>query len=89
MSLGSEVEHHVHLRHELVHQLGVADVAPHEAVAGVAFHVPQVGRVAGVGELVQVDHPAAGVTLKQVEDEVAADEAAAAGDQDAGVVQHL
>jgi hypothetical protein len=87
--LGGKVEHHVHLRHELVHQGGITDVAPHEPVVGVLFHVPQVGGVAGVGELVQVDHLAALIAIQQVEDEVAADEAAAAGDQNTRVLEHL
>lgn len=66
-----------------VEKLGIADVAHHEldAVLGQARDV--LG-VAGVGELVEHGHVNAGAVVDDVMDEVAADEAAAAGDNDVG-----
>ena len=67
-----------------VDQRAIADVAADEDVAGVAFEARQVGEIAGVGEGVEVDD----ALLRglgggePVEDEVAADEAGAAGDED-------
>ena len=79
VGLRGVVDHGVGVRHESVHQRGVADVADHEldAVGGQPRDVP---RVAGVGQLVQHGHVDAGVLAHHVVDEVAADEAAAAGD---------
>ena len=66
---------------DAVEQLGVADVAHHElhAVLGQAGDVLW---VAGVGELVEHRHVDAGAVVDHVVDEVGADEAAAAGDND-------
>ena len=52
-----------------------------EAVARVALQVGEVGWVAGVGELVEVDEAAPGEPRQGEADEVGADEAGAAGDQ--------
>ena len=80
MALGGEVYDGIRLRHQLRDDSAITDIAAHEAVARVAFHIAQVVQVAGVGELVQVDHVV--VVLRQhVADEVAADEAGAAGDE--------
>lgn len=66
---------------ELVQESAVADVPHHEldAVVGQPRDVP---RVARVGELVEHGHVHAGVVLDHIAHEVAADEAAAAGDDD-------
>jgi hypothetical protein len=61
----------------------VADVAAHERVARVAAQRREVAEVARVGELVEVQHRLAG-RGDPVEDEVGADEAGAAGDEDHG-----
>ena len=62
-------------------QLRIADIALHEEVARVVLHCGQGFKVAGVGQLVQVEDGL--VVLRQpVENEVAADEAGAACDQD-------
>jgi hypothetical protein len=58
----------------------VVDVALHENMPRVAFQASQVVRVAGVGQLVQVDDGRA-LRLQPVVDEVGADEACAAGHQ--------
>ena len=60
-------------------QVAVADVALHEHVVGVVAQRRQRFRVAGVGELVQVDYAqSVGDSLVH---EIAADEAGAAGDE--------
>jgi len=65
------------------HQGPVADVALHEDMARVAFQAGQVVQVAGVGQLIQVEHGLV-TAAKPVEYEVGANEAGAAGDQDHG-----
>ena len=79
VGLGGVVHHGVGVRHEPVHERGVADVADHQlhAVGGQPGDVPG---VAGVGELVEHGHLHAGVLADDVVDEVAPDEAAPAGD---------
>ncbi len=62
---------------------GVADVAVDEGVGGIAGERGEVGGVAGVGELVEIDDGrGAWLGFEPVEDEVGADEAGAAGDED-------
>lgn len=81
VGLGGVVDDGVVARHDLVEQLGVADVAHHElnAVGGQAGDVL---RVAGVGQLVQDGDVHPGMVVDHVVHEVAADEAAAARDDD-------
>src|SRR5439155_676556 len=62
-------------------QLGVADVAVDEGVARIALDVLQVRRVARVGELVEVDDGVVGARREDVSNEVRADEAAPARDE--------
>ena len=66
-------------RHQPVQQLGVADVA-HDELHAVGGEPRDVLGVAGVGQLVQDGDVDARVVLHHVVDEVAADEAAAARD---------
>ncbi len=61
---------------------GVVDVAVDEAVPRVAGEVCEGGGVAGVGELVEVENGEVRSGFKQVTDEVGADEAGAAGEQE-------
>jgi len=69
------------LGQQAVEQRDVGDVAVHEDVARVALQAVQVVQIARVGELVESDD--AFVRLREpVEDEVGADEAGAAGDED-------
>jgi len=86
VALGGEVADRVDavFGEDRVHPLEVADVLPQKDIApGEALaEVPEVFGVAGVGQLVDIHDPAgeAGL-LEQVADEVAADEAASAGDE--------
>ena len=79
VGLGGVVDDRVVAGDDAVQQLGVADVADDEldAVGGQARDI--LG-VAGVGQLVQNGHVDPGVVVDHVVDEVAADEAAAARD---------
>ena len=85
MAFGGKVEDGAWLvlGQQTADQLGIADIALHEEVARVVLHCGQSFEVAGVGQLVQVEDGL--VVLRQpVENEVAADEAGAACDEDHG-----
>ena len=85
VALGGEVDDGVDAGDELGDEVGVADVALDEAVAlgeRRAVDVAQVVEVAGVGQLVEVDDLVVVVRRQEMADEVAADEAGAARDQD-------
>jgi len=62
-------------------ELGVADVSADEAVARVQFERREVGGISGVGEQIEIDDDG-GRGLDRGENEVGADEAGAAGDED-------
>ena len=83
MALGCEVQHcaWLVLCQQLRHQAGVANVALHKHMTWVVFKGFQVGQIARVGELVEVDDLLVG-TAKPGVDKIAADEAGAAGDKD-------
>jgi hypothetical protein len=81
--LGGEVDDGVAACHRLPHRRRVADVALLEAVAGMAGMLGDVGRAGGVGEQVEIHDLDAPALAQQVAQEVAADEAAAARDEDA------
>lgn len=81
VALGGVVHDRVVARHQPVQQLRVADVADDELHA-VGGQPGDVLGVAGVGQLVQDGHVHLGVVVDYVVDEVAADEAAAARDDD-------
>ena len=82
VGLGGVVDHGVGLGHEAVDQVGVADVA-HDELDAVGGQPGDVLGVARVGQLVEHGDVDAGVLAHDVVDEVGADEAAAAGDDDA------
>ncbi len=84
VALGREVDDRVGAAGGGADGLRVGHVALDETVAGVAGEVGEVGEVAGVGEAVEVQDGDGGVGLEQVADEVAADEAAAAGHEHKG-----
>ena len=82
VGLGGVVDHGVRLGYEAVDERGVADVA-HDELDAAGGQPRDVLRVAGVGQLVEHGHVDARVLAHDVVDEVGADEAAAAGDDDA------
>jgi hypothetical protein len=63
------------------HEVDIADVALHEAVAWIVFQLGQIGEAAGIGQLVQRDDRRA-FRLAPVPDKIRADESRAAGDED-------
>src|SRR5665213_2468195 len=83
MRLGGEVDDRARpvLREESGDQRAVADVAVHEHVARVGRKAREVGGIAGVSQLVEIDHTLV-LRGQPVEDEIGADEARAAGDED-------
>src|SRR3989475_192178 len=80
-ALGGEIDHRVDAAGDVADQLAVADVAVDEGVARIALDVLQVRRVARVGELVEVDDGVVGARREDVSNEVRADEAAPARDE--------
>ena len=84
MALGSQVDDAVDvvLTHYVEHLVEVADVGAHEGVVGALFYIFEVGEVAGIGELVEVDDMVLGVFVDEEAHYVRAYEAGAAGDED-------
>ena len=58
----------------------VADVHPDETVVGLVFDILEIGQVAGIGQLVEIDDPVVRIFVHEMTDHVASDEARAAGD---------
>ena len=83
MALGGEVDDIVEivLCKQALDQLLVADVALHKDVAGVALNVLQVLKVAGIGQLVEVDQQNFRVLLEHIMHEVGTDKTGTAGDK--------
>ena len=90
MTFGSEVDDAVDVLvlHQFIHAFKVADVHLDEAVVGLVLNVLQVGKVAGVGQLVEVDDFVFGVFVDEQADDMVADEACTASDDDGAFVCH-
>ena len=82
VTLSSVVNNRIGLADQLVHQVGVTDIAD-DQLHLVLRQTGDVGRVTGVGQLVEDgDVFNLGVVIDQEVNEVGADEAAAPGDDD-------
>ena len=83
MAFGREMDHAVDLifLHDAAHLVVVADVGPDEGIVGFVLDVLQVGEVAGVGELVEVDDVVVGIFVDEETDHVRTDESGASGDE--------
>ena len=81
MAFGGEVHHPIRLEaaEERGHGAGVTDVRVRELVVGVAGQIVERVPVAGVGQRIHIED-AMGRGREQETDEIAADEAGAAGD---------
>jgi hypothetical protein len=66
---------------QLRHDCAIADVAAHEFVPGIMGKRSEIAEVAGVGEQVEIEDRLA-LCGEPIQDEVGADEAGAAGDED-------
>jgi len=81
--LGGEVDDRVDLAGQVVDHLAVGDVPADETVAGGSLQLGQVGRVAGIGQLVQDDDLDLGPGPAEQLDEVASDEPGGSRDKQA------
>ena len=81
VGLRGEVDDGVDPAAGVAHDLAVADVALEKRVARVVLEIGQVGGIPRVGQLVEIDDAVVRVRRQDVADEVGADEAASAGDQ--------
>ena len=90
VALGCEVDHPVDavLPEQFTHRFEVADVAPDESVVRPLLDVSQVGEVARIGQLVEVDDPVIGVFGHEKTDHMRADEARTARDEDSAFQFH-
>ncbi len=90
MALGGEIDDRpgAILPEQPRDQCALADVAVHEDMPGVAAQRVQVGEIAGVSELVEIDDRGADLA-DPVEHEIRADESGAAGHQDRAFREHL
>jgi hypothetical protein len=80
--LGRGVDDHVHLGHDLAHEVGIANVAVDERMALVTAHRREVVHAPCVGESVEGDDLVRS-RLQDVAHEVRRDEPRAAGDENA------
>ena len=83
MAFGREVYHPVDgiLPEELPHPLVVADIGLYESVVRGVLDVREVGQIARIGQLVEVDDAVSGVLVYEQAYHMAPDEAGAARDQ--------
>ena len=82
MRLGGKMDDSVHIfgSHQGTHQGKVAYVRLHELVVRAALHIPEIGKIAGIGQLVDIDDPVVGIFAYKKPDDVAADESGSARD---------
>ncbi len=82
MAFGSEVDNAIDLLvlHQLVEGFEVTDVHLHEFVVGLALHVLEVGKVASISQLVEVDDVIVWIFIDKEAYNVRANEACTASD---------
>ena len=80
VALGGEVDYAVDLifLHYPAHLVKVCYVGLHEGIVGAVLDVLEVGEVAGIGELVEVDNAAVRIFIYEQADYMAADESSSA-----------
>ena len=90
MGFGGKVDDAIHhlLLHQLIYGLEITDIHTDEPVVGSVFDITQIGKIAGVGELIDIDDEVVGVFVDKESDYVAAYEAGSAGDQNITFVCH-
>ena len=84
MAFGRQVDDAVHflLLHQFEHAFEVADVHLHELVVGLVLNVLEIGQIARISELIQVDDLVLRVLVHKQTDYVRANEAGPAGDDE-------
>ena len=84
MALGSEVDDAVDVLvlHQFVHAVEVTNVHADELVVRLIFDILEIGEVAGVGQLVEVDNPVLRVLVDKQPYHMASDESGTSGDDD-------
>ena len=84
MALGGEVDDAIDMfiLHQFIDPFKVADVHLDKAVVRLVLYVLQVGEVAGIGQLVEVDDLIFGIFVHKKTNNVTADETSATGDDD-------
>lgn len=91
MAFGGEVDDGIDevFAQQPIHQRSITDVALNKGMPGRVGEIAQIVRRAGIGQQVEIDNVDIGVGRQQVADEIAADEAGAAGHQHvAGTMFH-
>ena len=84
MAFGREVDDaaYILLPHEGEHGIEITDIGLDKAIVGLVFHIGEIGKIAGVGKLVDVDYPVFGIFVDKKPDDVAPDETCAPCDND-------
>ena len=77
------------LLHQGQHSLEIADIHPDEPVVRPVLDIPEVGQVAGIGQLVQIDDPVIRIFVHEKTDHVGADETGASRNHYPSSVFHL
>ena len=87
MGFRREVDDAVHVvfGDDLQHRVEVADVGLDKGVVGLFLDILEVRKVAGIGQLVQVDDPVIRIIVHEQPHDMAADETGSAGDQDGSI----
>ena len=91
VALGGEVDDAIDLLvlHELVNRLEVADVGLYELIVRLVLDVFQIGKIACVSQLVEVDDFIIGILVHEQTYDMASDEARAASNDNGTFVVHV
>ena len=90
MALGCQVDDavHVFVLHQLIEGIKVADVHLDETIVGTVLNIFEVGKVARVGQFVEVDNLVFGVLVDKQADNVATDKSGTASDDNGSFEFH-
>ena len=90
VALGCQVDDavHVFVLHQLIEGIKVADVHLDETIVGTVLNIFEVGKVARVGQFVEVDNLVFGVLVDKQADNVATDKSGTASDDNGSFEFH-
>ena len=90
MALGGKVDHPVDhiVPEDLEDRVEVADVSLHEDVVGGVFNIFEIGKVARIGQFVEVDDAVVRILVDEPADNMVADEAGTAGNKNVSLEFH-
>lgn len=68
--------------HKTQHSVEITYIRLHKGVIGLIFHIGKIGKITGVGKLIDINYAIIGIFVDKQPHDMASDESGSAGDND-------